>query len=99
MYLPPPNFTVANAGAALSAGLAAVKGGQSEFDLGGLTAVDSSAVATLLAWSRSAAIAGARLAFHNPPENLQSLAQLYGVSEMLNLPASVAERHSGSAPA
>jgi phospholipid transport system transporter-binding protein len=99
MYLPPNNFTVEHAGAALTAGLAAIKAGQAEFDLGGLTAVDSSTVATLVAWARAAAASGAKIVFRHPPENLQSLAQLYGISELLNLPVLAAERHPGSTPA
>lgn len=97
MYLPPPVFTVTNAGAALAAGLAAIKAGQAEFDLAQLSAVDSSAVATMLAWSRAAADSGQRLVLLNPPQSLQSLAQLYGVSELLNLSALASERHPGSA--
>ena len=52
-------------------------------DLGGVTEVDSSAVSLLLEWRREAARANRRIEFANLPGNLKSLAELYGVSELL----------------
>ena len=46
-------------------------------------AVDSSAVALLLAWKRRAADEGKALAFTGTPLNLAALAALYGVEELL----------------
>jgi len=40
-------------------------------------------VAVLLAWQRAAVARKQALSFHNPPENLRSIAQLYGVADFL----------------
>ena len=63
---------------------------------GEVTVVDSSAVATLLAWRRAATARGAALDFGTLPANLQSLADLYGVSALLQgiaAPTSATDRH------
>lgn len=76
-------LTVQNAKAALAQGIAAIKAGQTTFDLGSVKVADSSAVAVLLAWKRAARKAGASLAYVNLPASLQSLAALYGVDTLL----------------
>jgi phospholipid transport system transporter-binding protein len=76
-------LTVVNAKAALDQGLAAIKAGQTVFDLGTVKTADSSAVAVLLAWKRAARKAGAALSYVNLPASLQSLAALYGVDAFL----------------
>jgi phospholipid transport system transporter-binding protein len=76
-------LTVQNAKAALDQGLAAIKAGQTVFDLGTVKAADSSAVAVLLEWKRAARKAGAVLSYVNLPDSLQSLAALYGVDAFL----------------
>jgi phospholipid transport system transporter-binding protein len=76
-------LTVQNAKAALDQGVAAIKAGQTVFDLGTVQTVDSSAVAVLLAWKRSARKGGKALSYINLPASLQSLAALYGVDEFL----------------
>lgn len=76
-------LTVNNAKSALEAGLRAIAEGQTEIDLMHLKAVDSAAVATLLAWKRAAREQGRTLKFTNLPPNLQSLIDLYGVAELL----------------
>lgn len=76
-------LTVQNAKAALDRGVAAIKAGHTVFDLASVQAVDSSAVAVLLAWKRTARKAGAALAYVNLPASLQSLAALYGVDAFL----------------
>jgi phospholipid transport system transporter-binding protein len=53
-------------------------------DLAGVTEVDSSAVSLLLEWRRVAGAAGHRVEFANVPANLKSLADLYGVSDLLD---------------
>lgn len=83
MFQPSETLTVYNAQTALQAGLQAIAAGQTEIDLGQLAAVDSTAVATLLAWKRAAAERGTALVFHRMPANLHSLANLYGVSDLL----------------
>ena len=52
-------------------------------DFSGITSVDSSAVALLLDWRRMAVKRGKTLAFANLPANLLSLAELYGVAELI----------------
>ena len=52
-------------------------------DFSSITEVDSSAVALLLEWRREAARRGKALHFENLPANLLALADLYGVTELL----------------
>ena len=52
-------------------------------DLAAVTEVDSSALSLLLEWRRAAGRNGSRVRFLNLPANLKSLAQLYGVTELL----------------
>ncbi len=82
-------LTVNNAKTVLEAGLRAIAEGQTQIDLTHLKAVDSAAVATLLAWKRAARAQGRPLEFSNLPANLQSLIDLYGVGDLL--PAALAE--------
>lgn len=56
-------------------------------DLGKLEKVDSSAVSLMLAWTREARRNQIALSFVNVPNNLMSLARLYGVAELLTLAA------------
>jgi len=83
MYRPADTLTLANARQVLAEGLRAISAGQSEIDLSGLATVDSSALATLLAWKRAAVARKAPLALIHPPPSLRSLAELYGVAELL----------------
>lgn len=59
--------------------------GDAVFDLGGVNAVDSSGLAVVFAWLREAHAAGRKLVFTRPPQQLLSLAAVYGVSDMLPL--------------
>lgn len=54
-------------------------------DLAGVEAVDSSAVSLMLSWLRAAQRKKVQLSFANTPENLLSLASLYGVDDALPL--------------
>ena len=54
-------------------------------DLAQVEAADSAAVSLLLGWQRNAQRHGAKLTLVNVPENLRSLADLYGVAEALPL--------------
>ncbi|HTN65050.1 MAG TPA: STAS domain-containing protein [Burkholderiaceae bacterium] len=87
MFKPPSSLTVHNAKTVLQAGLRAVADGQRTIDLTHVAAVDSVAVAILLAWQRAARGRGGNLDFGHLPPNLQSLAQLYGVAALLQAPA------------
>jgi phospholipid transport system transporter-binding protein len=55
-------------------------------DFARVEAVDSSAVSLMLSWLRTAKRKNLKLSFVNVPENLRSLANLYGVAESLSLP-------------
>lgn len=54
-------------------------------DLAKLEKVDSSAVSVMLVWMRDAQRNKVTLRFANVPDNLMSLAKLYGVAELLPL--------------
>ncbi len=82
-FQPAPTLTVDNARSMLAAGLQAIDGGQHVIDFSGLTAVDSAAVAVLLAWQRAASNKTIELSFINMPDMLQNLADLYGVVSLL----------------
>jgi len=59
--------------------------GDAVVDFGGVTDVDSSAVALVLEWRRQAERRSVSLRLANTPEALQNLAKLYGVLELLPL--------------
>ena len=77
------SLTYANAGTVLAAAaeLSLPTGG--EVDLTDVEAIDSAAVAVLLALKRRSAIEGRSLSFSHIPPVLVALADLYGVNEML----------------
>ena len=76
-------LTFQNAQAALEQGVAALASGESVFDLGGVQAADSSALALMLAWQRRAQAQGRKLTFINVPANVDALARLYGVDGLI----------------
>ena len=53
-------------------------------DLKAVDPVDSAGIAILLEWKRRAAAEGVALAFENVPPTMASLAELYGVDELLS---------------
>ena len=57
--------------------------GVSAIDLGEVTELDSSLLAVLFAWLRAAKLRERPLALLRLPPDLRSLAQLYGVAELL----------------
>jgi len=76
-------LTFQNAQAALEQGCAALGAGETVFDLGGVRAADSSALALMLAWQRRAQAHGRKLTFINVPANVDALARLYGVDGLI----------------
>lgn len=76
-------LTFQSARAALEQGCVAIAAGETVFDLGGVKSADSSGVALMLAWLRKAQARGQRLTFVNVPENLTTIARLYGVDGLL----------------
>ena len=52
-------------------------------DLAAVSEVDSAGVSLLLQWQRSARASGRTITVVNVPANLKSLAELYGVAELI----------------
>jgi len=56
-------------------------------DLAGVSTADSSALSLLLEWMRHSAKGGRQIAFANMPRNLRSLAELYGLADLIPISA------------
>ena len=69
----------------LAAGSAGLGEGETVFDLAAVTEVDSSSIAVIFGWLRAAQRKQWRLRIENPPQDLLSLAEVYGVKELLPL--------------
>lgn len=69
----------------LSAGNAAIGRAVRVFDMAAVTEVDSSGLAVVFAWMRTAKRSGLSIRLANPPQGLLSMADVYGVSGMLPL--------------
>jgi phospholipid transport system transporter-binding protein len=78
--------TLANVAQVLQEGLQQIREGAHIVDLGGVTELDSSLLAMLLAWLREAKGRNAEVAFANLPQGLKTIAQLYGVDGLLPTP-------------
>ena len=78
----PSRVLLDDAAGVMQAGDAAVTAGETQIDLAAVTQSDSSLLACLLAWRRTAQAAGTRLAVLNPPTGLRGLAALYGVEAL-----------------
>lgn len=76
---------IANARALLEAGRSALQPGEQVFDFSEVTEADSSALAVMLGWLRAAEAAQASIRFANIPQGVSSLAELYGITELLPL--------------
>jgi phospholipid transport system transporter-binding protein len=75
--------TLENVTGLLAEGLAHVRAGASLVDMAGVSELDSSLLAAILALLREARRANRSLALSNLPAGLQTLAELYGVEELL----------------
>ncbi|MBK6744501.1 MAG: STAS domain-containing protein [Hydrogenophilales bacterium] len=64
-------------------GETALASGCDVIDLAGITQVDSSALSVLLAWRRDALNSNRQVVLRNPPANILSLIDLYGVGELI----------------
>ncbi|MFZ6845608.1 STAS domain-containing protein [Undibacterium sp. RuTC16W] len=93
MYQTSHEINLQNAVSVAQAGLSEIAKGETVFDMSALAVVDSSAVAIMLDWQRTASLAGKAMEFHSVPANLLSLISLYGVAELLGMTPSLAERH------
>lgn len=81
-------MTLASANALLAEGAQLIAGnGKSamRFDLAGVTEVDSSGLAVVFGWVREAMRLDKTVSISNLPKNLTSLAEVYGVSDLLPL--------------
>jgi len=76
-------ITIENVETLLGEGKELLTAAQLTVDLAAVTEVDSSALSLLLEWRREARRNGRAISFLNLPANLKSLAELYGVTELL----------------
>lgn len=67
----------------VKSGCEAIAAGSYCIDMGGVSDVDSSSVAAILAWIREAKSKNLELRIVNLPESVRNLAAVYGVSEIL----------------
>ena len=79
----PSSLTMQDAASELQPGLDAIRSGSADIDLSRLERFDSAGVAALLVWRRAARSADLSLRIAGVPAGLQSLANLYGVAELL----------------
>jgi phospholipid transport system transporter-binding protein len=77
-------LTMSNVTQVLAESTALFTGARTVVDLQGVTEVDSSGVSLLLEWRRQAAKVNRSIEFTNVPANLRSLAELYGVLELID---------------
>ena len=78
-------LVMANARGLLDAGRAALQAGEQLIDFSEVTEADSSAIAVMLGWLRGAAASQSSLKFAHVPAGVLSLAELYGLTELLPL--------------
>jgi phospholipid transport system transporter-binding protein len=76
--------TIQNAAAVLKEGSDLFSAERVTLDLSGMEEVDSAAVSLLLEWRRNAERNGRKIEYLNLPDNLKSLAKLYGVSDLIS---------------
>jgi phospholipid transport system transporter-binding protein len=75
--------TIETANVLFEDGLKSLPDSNLVIDLAQLEKVDSAAVSLMLVWLREAQRNNVKLRFVNVPDNLSSLAKLYGVAELL----------------
>jgi phospholipid transport system transporter-binding protein len=79
------SLTLGKAREMLDAGNALITRPETTFDLSKVQEVDSSGLTVVFGWVRTAKSQGKIARISNPPQNLLSLAALYGVTELLPL--------------
>jgi phospholipid transport system transporter-binding protein len=79
-------MTMSGAATLLAEGEAAIASNAAAFDLAAVTEMDSSCLAVVFGWMRAAKAGGKTLRLLNPPQNLLSLAAVYGVADLLPQP-------------
>lgn len=78
-------LTLGRAREMLEAGSALLTRPANRFDMTQVKEVDSSGLTVVFGWVRAAHREGKSVQISNPPKNLLSLADLYGVTELLPL--------------
>ena len=78
-------MTLASAAVLLSEGNALIAGGLSVIDLSAVSDIDSSGLSVVFGWLRAARAAGKSIRISNPPKDFVSLAEVYGVADLLPL--------------
>ena len=76
-------MSLANAVSLAGLGIEAIERGDASFDLSAVRTCDSSALVVLLAWQRAALAAGKSIEVIGVPDDMLSLAKVYGVSNIL----------------
>lgn len=76
-------LTLSNITAVLAESEPVLNGSSITVDLAAVTEVDSAAVSLLLEWRRIAESRGFSIRYINLPKNLNSLAELYGVRDII----------------
>ena len=76
-------LTLASVTAVCEAGKQHFGDGDLVVDLAAVTEVDSTALSLLFEWRRAAREKKLQIAFRNLPESLKSLAELYGLTELV----------------
>ena len=76
-------LTMANVTTVLEESRRAFQAPRIVVDLAGVTEVDSAALSLLLEWRRIAAAEKRAIEYTNLPQSLRTLADLYGISELL----------------
>lgn len=79
------SLTIPQASSLLAQGAAYAAARDAQFDLAGVRQVDSAGIAVILGWMRAARQTGRTMTVANAPVALRSIAQLYGVEEILPL--------------
>ncbi len=77
------DMSLANAAQIAELGIEAIHGGDASFDLSAVRTCDSSALAVLLTWQREAQAAGHRIELSGVPDDMKSLATVYGIDGLL----------------
>ncbi len=77
------DLTLSNASLWLAESEAVLRAGTQIFDMANIGQLDSSALSLMLSLRRRAQAAGSAVEFRNIPENLASLAKLYGVDDQI----------------
>jgi phospholipid transport system transporter-binding protein len=75
--------TMSNVNSLFEAGLQQLNPELTEVDFSGLREVDSSAITMVLEWLRVSKRRNLRLSVRNMPDNMKSLASLYGVLDLI----------------